>query len=575
MTLLCSATCAHPILAVARFASRVKCCSYDAAPAPATSPAAAARPADSGPVDSGSSPACSARRRSTRRDGHPRRQSARTRARARDAGDRHAPLHARERATRAAGARGLCSRRTAGGVGARRHRADRATIELLARRQREGEACACRELLPVSHFFHFDVGERPDRDRHEWTARATLLASRRHAMLADVARAEAEPPRGIEQRGVASRRWIARLGDRGVVALVQRDDRGARARRLRDGRGHARDARRAVRAHAAARRHRFGGAHAARLAVARGQKPERRAAVRRARAWPRARGGRVSAARCAVSTAHDGDRRPKSRRVAAAGAALSRCDSGTSARCWRRRSSCSCIAFGASRRELLLARARSDFIAGVSHDLRMPLAQILIASETLSVAARAERRRARVARELDRSRDAAARRARRQRAAVLSIRRGGAQAGASPGAGRRAVRATSSTPCSSRSRTRARRSRSSPRRRRRDGRPTTRQAGARQPRRQRAQVRRARPAHSSRRRAAMAPRCGCTWTTRAPAFRRRSAIESSSRTRDWRTIRSSERTGTGLGLAVVRQIADACRRPRLARGRARSAGRAR
>jgi signal transduction histidine kinase len=38
-----------------------------------------------------------------------------------------------------------------------------------------------------------------------------------------------------------------------------------------------------------------------------------------------------------------------------------------------------------SRRELLLARARSDFIAGVSHDLRMPLAQILIAGETLAM----------------------------------------------------------------------------------------------------------------------------------------------------------------------------------------------
>jgi signal transduction histidine kinase len=34
---------------------------------------------------------------------------------------------------------------------------------------------------------------------------------------------------------------------------------------------------------------------------------------------------------------------------------------------------------------LLLARARSDFIAGVSHDLRMPLAQILIASETIAL----------------------------------------------------------------------------------------------------------------------------------------------------------------------------------------------
>jgi signal transduction histidine kinase len=43
------------------------------------------------------------------------------------------------------------------------------------------------------------------------------------------------------------------------------------------------------------------------------------------------------------------------------------------------------LAATASRRELQLARARSDFIAGVSHDLRMPLAQILIASETLAM----------------------------------------------------------------------------------------------------------------------------------------------------------------------------------------------
>jgi signal transduction histidine kinase len=41
------------------------------------------------------------------------------------------------------------------------------------------------------------------------------------------------------------------------------------------------------------------------------------------------------------------------------------------------------FAIGSSRREMLLARARSDFVAGVSHDLRMPLAQILLAGETL------------------------------------------------------------------------------------------------------------------------------------------------------------------------------------------------
>jgi signal transduction histidine kinase len=43
------------------------------------------------------------------------------------------------------------------------------------------------------------------------------------------------------------------------------------------------------------------------------------------------------------------------------------------------------IAAASSRREALLARARSDFIAGVSHELRMPLAQILLASETLAL----------------------------------------------------------------------------------------------------------------------------------------------------------------------------------------------
>lgn len=53
------------------------------------------------------------------------------------------------------------------------------------------------------------------------------------------------------------------------------------------------------------------------------------------------------------------------------------------------------FAVGSSRREVLLARARSDFIAGVSHDLRMPLAQILLASETLTLGRdRDERERA-------------------------------------------------------------------------------------------------------------------------------------------------------------------------------------
>lgn len=43
------------------------------------------------------------------------------------------------------------------------------------------------------------------------------------------------------------------------------------------------------------------------------------------------------------------------------------------------------VAAGSARRETQLARARSDFIAGVSHDLRMPLAQVLLAGETLAL----------------------------------------------------------------------------------------------------------------------------------------------------------------------------------------------
>jgi signal transduction histidine kinase len=43
------------------------------------------------------------------------------------------------------------------------------------------------------------------------------------------------------------------------------------------------------------------------------------------------------------------------------------------------------LAFMSAKRETALASARGDFIAGVSHDLRMPLAQILLAGETLTM----------------------------------------------------------------------------------------------------------------------------------------------------------------------------------------------
>jgi signal transduction histidine kinase len=43
------------------------------------------------------------------------------------------------------------------------------------------------------------------------------------------------------------------------------------------------------------------------------------------------------------------------------------------------------VAIASSRREMMLARTRAGFVAGVSHELRMPLAQILLASETLAM----------------------------------------------------------------------------------------------------------------------------------------------------------------------------------------------
>jgi signal transduction histidine kinase len=43
------------------------------------------------------------------------------------------------------------------------------------------------------------------------------------------------------------------------------------------------------------------------------------------------------------------------------------------------------IAIASSRREMMLTRTRAGFVAGVSHELRMPLAQILLASETIAM----------------------------------------------------------------------------------------------------------------------------------------------------------------------------------------------
>src|SRR5215218_713804 len=100
-----------------------------------------------------------------------------------------------------------------------------ATIDLLARRQRAGQACACRELLPVSHFFHFDAASGTV-DIVPVDTSAITAAAPDQAILAEIARGEAGSVRTIS---TSSSRIIPdpRLGARSVVTLVQRDDRGS------------------------------------------------------------------------------------------------------------------------------------------------------------------------------------------------------------------------------------------------------------------------------------------------------------------------------------------------------------
>ena len=102
--------------------------------------------------------------------------------------------------------------------------AARAIVERLARRQRDGVACACRDVLPAAAFFHLDAGSR----RLELAAVDSATAAALEAdtsVLGGIARTEANGPRGTSN--AASRLIIdPRLDDRGVVALVQRDERG-------------------------------------------------------------------------------------------------------------------------------------------------------------------------------------------------------------------------------------------------------------------------------------------------------------------------------------------------------------
>ena len=255
----------------------------------------------------------------------------------------------------------------------------RSTIQLLARRQREGQACACRELLPVSHFFHVAAGGQATELVPVDSVATSKIST---STLGELARTELLAPRTASNSAshIVS---DARLGEQGVVMLVQRDDRGTALAvygmvvQMRDALGalFARPLHRSA----------IDSAGLARLdslsIEVRG--PGDRllfgtlATGRRSQALVHL-GGPLRGLRLTMAVAPS--------RVA--GPFLM---PHSRLRLWNLGALgiatiiVIVLAIGASRRELLLARARSDFIAGVSHDLRMPLAQILIASETLSL----------------------------------------------------------------------------------------------------------------------------------------------------------------------------------------------
>ena len=255
----------------------------------------------------------------------------------------------------------------------------RATIDVLARRQRDGQACACRDLFPVSYFFHYAVPNGP-LDIVAVDGASTAAAPTR-TVLAELASAESQASRAVSN---SSSHLIAdeRLGGQSIVTLVQRDDRGTALAVY----GMVVETRGALGALFARppQRSAIDSAGLARLdslsLEIRGRNGERlfgQLGTGRAHAIVRL-GGPLHGLQLTMAVAPSRVATPL---LAPHGRA----------RLWNLGALLAAtivalaIAVGASRRELLLARARSDFIAGVSHDLRMPLAQILIASETLSL----------------------------------------------------------------------------------------------------------------------------------------------------------------------------------------------
>ena len=253
-------------------------------------------------------------------------------------------------------------------------------LEALVRAQRDAEQCRCRDTLPANTFFHFDV-----QSGNLSTATTSTLASSDPptSVLEAIARAEANRA-GTSGRSRAHFIATPPLGKHGIVTMVQSDEHGVPQNVF----GLVSDAEsiaRAVFVGDSARSDALGPGLTlyGRDAVAVELKAEGAAPFIRALDRDRPFRATVSPAAgplqgLAITAALTP--RQAIRSLAVSPRELWHVGVLTMATIL-----VIGFAIGSSGRELLLARARSDFIAGVSHDLRMPLAQILIASETLTL----------------------------------------------------------------------------------------------------------------------------------------------------------------------------------------------
>lgn len=247
-------------------------------------------------------------------------------------------------------------------------------VALLAAWQVQGEQCRCRDLLPVTGFFHYD----PLGDVLETRAVSAERGLPGREVLLAASRSEASRP-GAGRRLRSHFQAGEALGGAGIVTMVQVDSAGRPAAVY----GAIGDARALL--------HRLMAPHP----VGRGEtpavvpQPEHAIVIGRGDSVPllgEPPEGRITetihpvgpleglTVSASITLGHFlsvhplGPRRSQLWSLGALMASTV---------------VVVVLAGGSLRREAQLAQARSDFVAAVSHDLRMPLAQLLLAGETL------------------------------------------------------------------------------------------------------------------------------------------------------------------------------------------------